>query len=107
MSGNSSLVPNPMYEALQQLYTQLEGDAATMSNALKPASQQMAAGGTWVGPAARSWGSDLDGHSRDCATQVNNMLAAVEQALAAQPAQVTPQEAEAQAKMMMLMERGY
>jgi uncharacterized protein YukE len=106
-STSTSMVPNPMHEALAQLYSKLQGDAATMSNALKPANQQMAAGGTWVGTTAQSWGSQLDGHSGDCATQVNAMLADVSQALAAEPAQVTMTEAQEKAKMMSMMERGY
>ena len=106
-STSASMVPNPMHEALAQLYAKLQGDAATMSNALKPADQQMAAGGTWVGATARSWGSQLDGHSGDCAAQVNAMLADVSQALAAEPAQVTQTEAQEKAKMMSIMERGY
>jgi uncharacterized protein YukE len=106
-STSTSMVPNPMYEALSQLYSQLQGDAATLSNALKPADQQMAAGGTWLGTAAKSWGSQLDGHSGDCATQVNAMLADISQALAAEPAQVTLTEAQEKAKMMSMMARGY
>jgi uncharacterized protein YukE len=106
-SSSPSMVPNPMHEALSQLYAKLQGDAATMSNALKPANQQMAAGSAWVGQAAQSWGSQLDGHSGDCATQVNAMLADVSQALAAEPAQVTLTEAEEKSKIMMMMERGY
>ena len=106
-STSSSMVPNPMHEALSALYSQLQKDAPTMSNALKPANQQMAGGGTWVGTAAKAWGSQLDGYSSDCATQVNTMLADVAQALASQPAQVTLSEAEANAKMMELMQRGY
>jgi hypothetical protein len=106
-SGSTSMVPNPMHEALSQLYSQLEGDEAMLSDALKPADQQMAAGGTWVGTAAQSWGSQLVGRSGDCATQVNAMLADVSQALAAQPAQVTKQEAQEKSIMMMLMECGY
>jgi hypothetical protein len=106
-SPSTSTVPNPMHEALSQLYAQLQGDAATLSNALKPANQQMAGGDAWVGQAAQSWGSQLDGHSSDCATQVNAMLADVAQALAAQPAQVTVTEAEEKSKLMMMMERGY
>jgi hypothetical protein len=106
-STSASMVPNPMHEALSQLYAKLQGDAATMSNALKPADQQMAAGGTWVGTTAQSWGSQLDGHSSDCAAQVNAMLADVSQALAAEPAQVTLTEAEDKSKIMMMMERGY
>jgi hypothetical protein len=105
-NGSTSMVPNPMHEALSQLYAKLQGDAATMSDALKPADQQMAADGTWVGTAAQSWGSQLDGHSGDCATQVNAMLADVSQALAAEPAQVTLPVAQEKSKMMM-MERGY
>jgi hypothetical protein len=114
MSGSSSstssstdLVTNPMHAALSQLYAQLQGDAATMSNALKAANQQMAAGGTWVGTTAQSWGTQLDGYSRDCTTQVNAMLADVAQALQAEPAQVTPQEAQQKAKFMSMIERGY
>src|ERR1700743_3278712 len=86
-------VDTPIYPQLKALYARLQGDAAAMSDALKPADQQMAAGQTWVGPAARSWGSDLRGRSKDCASQVSNMLAEVEQAIASTPAKVTPQEA--------------
>jgi hypothetical protein len=106
-STSTSMVTNPMHEALSQLYSKLQGDAAAMSDALKPANQQMAAGGAWVGPAAKSWGSQLDGHSGDCAAQVNAMLADVSQALAAEPAQVTTTEAQEKAKLMSMMERGY
>lgn len=108
MSANSSnLVANPMYEALNSLYSQLQADAPAMSDALRPADQQMAAGQTWVGPAGRSWGSQLDGYSRDCASQVNAMLAEVAQALQNEPAQVTPQVAASKAKIMQLISRGY
>jgi uncharacterized protein YukE len=112
MSGNSTttttkMVANPMYQALNQLYQSLQRDADTMKNALQKADQQMAGGDTWVGPAARSWGSELDGRSRDCASQVNAMLADVGQALALQPAQVTEKEVAGIRMQMMLMERGY
>lgn len=104
-SNSTTLVTNPMHEALSQLYTQLQRDAPTMSNALKAASQQMSAGGTWVGTAAQSWGTQLDGYARDCAAQVSAMLADVSQALQSEPAQVTPQEAQQKSKMMMLISR--
>jgi hypothetical protein len=105
--SSSDLVTNPMHAALSQLQSKLRGDAATLSNALKAASQQMAAGGTWVGTTAKAWGSELDGHARDCATQVNSMLADVSSALASEPAQVTPQEAEQKSKTMQMMARGF
>lgn len=108
MSGTSTtMVANPMYEALSQLYSQLKGDAHEMSTALQKADQQMSAGNTWLGPAAASWGSELHGRSRDCASQVNAMLADVGQALALQPAQVTEKDAEGIRVQMMMMERGY
>ena len=106
-SGSGDMVPNPMHAALSQLQAKLQGDASTLSNALKAADQQMSAGGTWVGTTAQSWGTQLDGHSRDCATQVNAMLADVSQALASEPAQVTLTVAEQKAKIMMMMERGF
>lgn len=105
--SGTALVANPMYEALNSLYSQLQGDAPTMSDALKPADQQMLAGQTWVGSTGQSWGSQLDGYSRDCATQVNAMLSDVASALANEPPEVTPEVAQMKAKAMILMERQY
>jgi hypothetical protein len=99
----ADLVSNPMYDALSRLYTQLQADAPTMSNALKPADQQMQAGQTWVGPTGDGWGSQLGGHSRDCATQVSGMLSDVQQQMQATPQQVTSVEAQAIRKQMQLM----
>lgn len=108
MSGSSSagLVPNPMHQALSKLYAQLQQDADTMKNALRPANQQMSAKGTWVGPAADAWGSQLNGYAGDSVTQVNAMLSEVESALSAEPAQVTPQEAQNKAKLLSMLESG-
>jgi hypothetical protein len=114
MSGSSSssssstdLVANPMHVALSQLYAKLQGDASTMSNALKAANQHMTAGGTWVGTTAQSWGTQLDGYARDCVTQVNAMLADVSQALQGEPAQVTTQVAGQKSTLLMMMGRGF
>src|SRR5689334_14367506 len=96
-------VPNPLYEALNNLYTQLQKDAPTMSDALKPADQQMQAKKTWVGPTGEGWGSQLDGYSRDCATQVSGMLTDVQQEMQATPQQVTSAEAAVIRKQMQLM----
>jgi hypothetical protein len=102
----SNLVPNPLYQALSELYSQLEQDAPTMSNALKTAGQQLLGNQTWVGPAARGWGSQLEGYSRDCAAQVSGMLAEIQQQMQAIPQQVTQQQATAIAKEMQLMAYG-
>jgi hypothetical protein len=114
MSGSSSttststaMIPNPIHQDLQTLYNNLQRDAQEMKDALKAASTQMAADGTWVGPAADAWASQLAGHARDCVTQVDAMLADVSQALAAEPAQVTVQEAQIKAKQLQLMSYNY
>lgn len=99
-------VTNPMYEALNTLYSKLQKDADTMKNALKAANQQMAAKATWVGPAADTWASQLDGHAKDCVTQVNAMLSDVESALSAEPPKVTQQEAQNKAKLLSMLESG-
>ena len=104
--NGTTLVPNPMHQALSKLYAQLQQDADTMKNALKPANQQMSAKGTWVGPAADAWGSQLNGYASDSVTQVNAMLSEVESALSAEPAQVTMQEAQQKAKIMAMLESG-
>jgi uncharacterized protein YukE len=98
----ANLVPNPAYEQLSQLYSQLEQDAPAMSAPLKWSVQTMAGGnGTcWTGPAAQAWASSLEGYSADCGTQVNNMLDEIRSALGTIPRQVTEQEAQAIARAM-------
>jgi hypothetical protein len=103
----SNLVTNPMYQALSELYSKLEQDAPTMSNALKAADQQMGGNQTWVGPTAQGWGSQLDGYSRDCGSQVNGMLAEVQQQMQAIPQKVTQQEAMLISKEMQLNAEGF
>lgn len=90
----SNTVANPLYEALRNLYQQLEKDAPALSNPLQPADQQMAAGKTWVGPTGQGWGEQLHGYSADCATQVNGLLTEIQQLMQNTPQQVTPQEAQ-------------
>lgn len=100
-----ALVPNPLYEELDTLYTQLQRDAPAMSTALSAAARQMGATQTWVGPVARNWQDELSGRDRDCGTQVSGMLDEVRQQRDALPAQVTPAEAQAIRKQMQLMAR--
>ena len=105
----SNLVPNPMYEDLSDLYSQLESDAATLSSPLKSAAQTMA-GGTgdcWTGPQAQTWAGQLSGHSEDCARQVRNMLNDISAAMASIPQKVTAQEAQGIAKGMALESEGF
>lgn len=106
-SSSTETVTNPIHARLQTLYSNLQRDAHAMSTALTAASTQMAADGTWIGPAGDAWASQLDGHARDCATQVNAMLADVEAALQAEPAQVTLPVAQSKAKQLQLMEYNY
>jgi len=101
--AGSTLVANPMYVDLSNLYTQLQKDASAMSGAMQGPDQQMGQGQTWVGPPARTWGGQLHGYSADCSTQVGNMLAEVQQALQSTPQQVTPQEAQGIRKTMTLI----
>ncbi|HVT67689.1 MAG TPA: hypothetical protein VHF26_08075 [Trebonia sp.] len=101
MSSTSSkaTVDNPLYAQLKALYAQLQKDADTMSGALRSADHLMLSGQVWVGPTARKWADHINHRSRDCATQVRNMLSEVEAAIARTPAKVTPQEAQSIAKL--------
>ena len=104
----SNLVPNPLYEDLSDLYTQLQGDASTLSTPLKPAVQMMA-GGTgdcWTGPQAESWASELSSRSDNCGRQVNNMLDAVSAAMASTPKEVTQAQAAGIGKMLQMESYG-
>jgi len=98
-----TLVPNPLYEELDSLYTQLQRDASAMSTALSQACRQMATSNTWIGPVAQGWDSQLTGHDRDCGTQVSGMLDQVRQERDRTPAHVTPQEAQAIRKQLQLI----
>jgi hypothetical protein len=103
----SSLVPNPMYQALSDLYAQLQNDAAAMAGPMKWSDQAMTggSGGCWTGAAARAWASQLAGYSADCAAQVSNMLDEVASTMAAAQQQVTQQQAQSIAKLMAMSER--
>lgn len=50
--------PNPAYAELYHAYQRAFANAATLEKALDPPSRT--AGDAWVGPAARSWQSDLE-----------------------------------------------
>ena len=105
----STLVPNPLYEDLSNLYSQLQGDASTLSSPLKAAVQQMA-GGTgdcWTGPEAEAWAGELSGRSGDCARQVNNMLDAISTLMASTPKEVTQQQAMNIGRMLSMESRGF
>jgi hypothetical protein len=51
--------PNPAYAELYQAYQRAFDSAGTLEKALDPPART--AGDAWVGPAARSWQSDLEG----------------------------------------------
>jgi hypothetical protein len=103
----AKLVPNPLYEDLANLHSQLQGDASTLSSPLKSAVQMMAGGNgdTWTGPEAQAWAGELSGRSSDCARQVSNMLDAIEAAMASTPKEVTEQQAMGIGKMLALESR--
>jgi hypothetical protein len=98
-TSSKATADNPLYVQLKALYAHLQGDADTLSGALRPADDQMLSGRAWVGPTARKWADHINHRSRDCAIQVNKMLADVEAAIASTPAKVTPQEAQNIAKI--------
>jgi hypothetical protein len=95
-------VPSPMWQALNDLNTDVQRELATVTGSLKDADKQMAGGkgGVWVGPTARAWGSDLSGAANDVATQANAFADAVRRQLAAQPKEVTAGQADTERRVL-------
>ncbi|WP_328536511.1 hypothetical protein [Streptomyces sp. NBC_00344] len=84
-------VPSPVWQELDKLYTEVSKDIAAVADALKSADRQMAGGkgNVWVGPNARTWGSDLHGANSDLSKQANDFLADVRSQRASHPKEVT------------------
>ncbi|MBV9381768.1 MAG: hypothetical protein JO242_14000 [Streptosporangiaceae bacterium] len=93
-------MPNPMYQALSDLYASMQTDSGTAGHALQDACQRMTGGKVWTGPAAGTWNGNLTGYSSDLARQVDQTIAAVRQALASTPQHVSPAEALIMSKLL-------
>jgi hypothetical protein len=97
-------VGSPLHAALARLYAEIQGDQATMANALKSTCQQMGSGDqVWFGSTASAWSSDLNGYAGNLSSSIAAAVAVVAQALASTPATCTP----AEAKMENLFLEGY
>ncbi|OIV38026.1 hypothetical protein BIV57_07885 [Mangrovactinospora gilvigrisea] len=91
----SNKVESPMWRALDDLYNDVSAHQTTVAQALKAADKQMDSGkgDVWMGPVARSWGSDLHGHSAGLGSQTSAFLDAVLKERNSLDKEVTPQQA--------------
>jgi len=86
-------VPSPLHAALAQLYASIQGDQASMANALKNTCQQMGSNLAWFGPTASAWNNDLTGHSAHLSSCIAAAVTVVEEALIRTPATCTTAQA--------------
>lgn len=95
-------VLSPMWQALNNLHQDVQRELAGVAGALKDADKRMAGGRgeVWVGPTARTWGSDLSGAAGDIATQANAFAEEVRRQLAAQPKEVTQATADTERRVL-------
>jgi hypothetical protein len=98
----SDKVSSPMWQALNQLHTAVQRDLDSVAKALHDADKRMAGGkgGVWVGPTARTWGSDLAGAANDLSRQATGFAAYVQRELASHPKEVTQAEADTERRIL-------
>jgi hypothetical protein len=95
-------VPSPVWQELDKLFQEVSKDIAAVADALKSADDRMASGegDVWVGPNARTWGSDLHGAQTDLSRQAYAFLADVESRRASHPKEVTKAEADSERRFL-------
>jgi hypothetical protein len=95
-------VTSPLWVALNTLHAAVQKDLGVVSGALKDADTRMAGGkgACWVGPTARTWGSDLSGAANDVSRQATEFAAYVQRELARQPKEVTQQVADSERRQL-------
>ncbi|BBA96065.1 hypothetical protein RVR_1193 [Actinacidiphila reveromycinica] len=95
-------VASPMWQALNDLHTEVQKDLADVQASLKDADKRMAGGkgDVWVGATARGWAKDLTGAASDIVTQANGFAEYVSRELAAHPKEVTPAVADTERRVL-------
>ncbi|WP_406348882.1 hypothetical protein OHB10_20040 [Streptomyces sp. NBC_01597] len=95
-------VPSPIWQELDKLHQEVSKGIAAVADALKTADKQMAGGkgNVWVGPNARTWGSDLHGANTDLSKQAHDFLAEVTRQRASHPKEVTQAEADSERRFL-------
>lgn len=95
-------VPSPMWQALNELNTDVQRNLANVNGSLKDADKRMAGGKgeVWVGPTARTWAGDLTGAANDIVTQANAFADDVRRRLASQDKEVTSGQADTERRIL-------
>jgi hypothetical protein len=95
-------VPSPMWQALNNLYTNVQQNLSPVTDSLRDADKRMAGGHgeVWVGPQARTWATDLSGAAGDITRQANAFLDYVRRELAGHPKEVTLAEADTERRLL-------
>jgi len=103
MSHDQPKVDNPQRQALVTLKTNIERAMHDLTELLKNACANVGDGGSWVGPTAVGWHTEIEGRRKDMLAQLAKLVPTVQAAINTCPEQVTQSEAK---MMRMDMQRG-
>ena len=93
MSGDQPKVDNPQRQALVDLKTSIERNLHDLNDLLKNASAHVGDGGSWVGPTAATWHTEVEGRRKDMVGQLAKLVPAVQAAIDRCPEKVPQSEA--------------
>lgn len=89
MSGTERLAPNPKYEQLRQLLSQLQADADRLRTPYRDTLKRMS-DKIWIGPAARKWTTEVEYNNAQMRSLISRAIQDVEQALRSTPKELDP-----------------
>jgi hypothetical protein len=85
MTPPHGTAPNPAYQDLLTLYARAYGAREGLAEALRPACKTASGDHPWIGPAARTWTTGLEGWSRRLGQAAEQIVAELADRLRATP----------------------
>ncbi|MFG1811749.1 hypothetical protein [Streptomyces sp. NPDC049040] len=94
MGGSAeATVPNPAIADLKSLKARLIGELATLNDTLKTTSSDMGGKKVWVGPAADTWTTEVDGRRTRILQLLGKLVPIIDAEIGTLPEKVTPIDA--------------
>jgi hypothetical protein len=93
VAQQQATVPNPAIRDLQSLKTRLQQELATLNDTLKTTCSDMGGKKVWVGKAADTWTTDVDGRRRRIQQLLAKLVPIIDAEIKTLPEKVTPTDA--------------
>jgi hypothetical protein len=91
--SDEPMVDNPQRQALETLKANLQRETHELTKLLQGAETDTGPQGTWVGPTAASWHTEIAGRRKDLGIQLAKLVPEVQAAIDRCPQQVTQSQA--------------